>query len=246
MGRLDNKVAIITGAARGQGEAEARLFSAEGATVVVTDVLSNEGQAVAESIGATFHHHDVSNEDAWAKVISSTLDDHGRIDVLVNNAGVYHRAKLLDHTLDELRRILDVNLIGVFLGMQGVAPAMISQESGSIVNISSIGGIRAAAACIGYVASKFAVTGMTKAASIELARHNVRVNSIHPGMIDTDMIQEVASGDQNRLDRLAASSPMGRSADPSEIANLALYLASDESSFSTGSEFIADGGVTAT
>ncbi|MFT7601427.1 MAG: 3alpha(or 20beta)-hydroxysteroid dehydrogenase [Acidimicrobiales bacterium] len=122
---------------------------------------------------------------------------------------------------------------------------MISQKSGSIVNISSIGGIRAALACIGYVASKFAVTGMTKAAAIELARHNVRVNSIHPGMIDTDMIREVASGDQNRLDRLAGSVPMGRSAGPGEIASLALYLASEESSFSTGSEFIADGGVTA-
>lgn len=245
MGRLDDKIVIITGAARGQGEAEARLFAAEGATVVVTDVLSNEGQAVADSIGGTFHHHDVSNEDAWAKVIAATLEDHGRIDVLVNNAGVYHRAKLVDHSLDDLRRILDINLIGVFLGMQGVAPTMISQESGSIVNISSIGGIRAAAACIGYVASKFAVTGMTKTAAIELARHNVRVNSIHPGMIDTEMIQEVAGRDQNRLDRLAASSPMGRSAAPGEIASLALFLASDESSFSTGSEFIADGGVTA-
>jgi 3alpha(or 20beta)-hydroxysteroid dehydrogenase len=246
MGRLDNKVAIITGAARGQGACEARLFAAKGATVVVTDVLSSEGQAVAESIGATFHHHDVSNEDAWTKVIDATLEAHGRIDVLVNNAGVYHRAKLLDHSLDDFRRILDINLIGVFLGMQAVAPTMISQESGSIVNISSIGGIRAAPACIGYVASKFAVTGMTKAAAIELARHNVRVNSIHPGMIDTDMIQEVAGGDQNRLDRLAGSVPMGRSAAPDEIASLALYLASEESSFSTGSEFIADGGVTAT
>ena len=246
MGRLDDKVAIITGAARGQGEAEARLFAAEGATVVITDVLSTEGQAVAESLDATFHHHDVSNEDAWAQVVNATIEDHGRIDVLVNNAGIYHRAKLLDHTLDDLRRILDVNLIGVFLGMQAVAPTMISQGSGSIVNISSIAGLRAGAACIGYVASKFAVTGMTKTAAIELARHNVRVNSIHPGMIDTDMIHEVSGGDQNRFDRIAKSVPIGRAADPGEIAKLALFLASDDSSYSTGSEFVADGGVTAT
>jgi 3alpha(or 20beta)-hydroxysteroid dehydrogenase len=245
MGRLDGKVAIITGAARGQGEAEARLFSAEGATVVVTDVLSSEGKAVADDIGATFVHHDVSSEDAWTRVVEATVDAHGRIDVLVNNAGIFHRAKLVDHTLDDLRRILDINLIGVFLGMKAVAPTMIDQESGSIVNISSVAGLVAAAGSIGYGASKFAVTGMTKTAAIELARHNIRVNSIHPGMIDTEMIQEVASGDQGRLDRMANSTPIRRAAAADEIANLALYLASDESSFSTGSAFVADGGVTA-
>jgi 3alpha(or 20beta)-hydroxysteroid dehydrogenase len=245
MGRLDGKVAIITGGARGQGEAEARLFAAEGATVVVTDVLGPEGRAVADDIGGSFHHHDVSTEDGWSRVVDATVEAHGRIDVLVNNAGIFHRAKLLDHTLDDLRRLLDINLIGVFLGMKAVAPAMIGQESGSIVNISSIAGLVAAPGSIGYGASKFAVTGMTKTAAIELARHGVRVNSIHPGMIDTDMIQEVASGDQGRLDRMAAATPFRRSAAPDEIANLALYLASDESSFSTGAEFVADGGVTA-
>ncbi|MGY9074427.1 MAG: SDR family NAD(P)-dependent oxidoreductase [Acidimicrobiales bacterium] len=245
MGRLEGKVAIITGAARGQGEAEARLFAAEGATVVLTDVLSTEGTAVASELGATFHHHDVASEDGWARVVDATVEAHGRIDVLVNNAGIFHRAKLIDHTLDDLRRLLDINLIGVFLGMRTVAPHMISQESGSIINISSVAGLIAAPGSIGYGASKFAVTGMTKTAAIELARHHIRVNSIHPGMIDTEMIMEVTNGDEGRLERMASSTPWRRAAAPEEIANLALYLASDESSFSTGSEFVADGGVTA-
>lgn len=245
MGRLDDKVAIITGGARGQGEAEARLFAGEGAAVVLTDVLSAEGQAVADDIGGTFHHHDVSVEEGWRRVVESTVADHGRIDVLVNNAGIFHRAKLVDHTLDDLRRLIDINLIGVFLGMQAVAPTMIGQEAGSIVNISSIAGLVGAPGSIGYGATKFAVTGMTKTAAVELARHNVRVNSIHPGMIDTEMMVEVTSGDHRRHERMEASLPIRRAAAADEIANLALYLASDESSYSTGSEFVADGGVTA-
>ena len=140
-GRLDGKVAIVTGAARGQGAAEANLFAAEGATVVLTDVLSTEGQATAEACGGTFHHHDVSNEEAWQRVVDETVAAHGRIDVLVNNAGIFHRAKLVDHSLDDFRRILDINTIGVFLGMKAVAPTMIEQGSGSIVNISSIAGL---------------------------------------------------------------------------------------------------------
>ena len=245
MGRLENKVAIITGAARGQGAAEAKLFAAEGATVVLTDVLSSEGEATAAECGGTFLHHDVSTEEAWERVVAETVAAHGRIDILVNNAGIFHRAKMVDHTLDDFRRIIDINTIGVFLGMRAVAPTMIAQESGSIVNISSVAGLVAAAGAIGYGASKFAVTGMTKTAAIELARYNVRVNSIHPGMIDTEMIHEVASHDDARLARMANATPFRRSADPDEIASLALFLASDESSFSSGSEFIADGGVTA-
>ena len=246
MSRLEDKVAIVTGGARGQGAAEASLFAAEGATVVITDVLTSEGEATAAGCGATFMHHDVSSEEAWARVVADTLDAHGRIDVLVNNAGIYHRAKLVDHRLDDFRRLLDINTIGVFLGMRSVAPPMMERESGSIVNISSIAGLVGAPGSIGYGASKFAVTGMTKTAAFELARYGIRVNSIHPGMIDTEMIQEVAGGDQSRLDRMAGSTPFRRAADPGEIASLALYLASDESSFSSGSEFVADGGVTAT
>lgn len=245
MPRLENKVAIVTGAARGQGAAEAKLFASEGATVVLTDVLSSEGEATAAECGGTFMHHDVSTEEAWERVVADTVSAHGRIDILVNNAGIFHRAKMIDHTLDDFRRIIDINTIGVFLGMRTVAPTMIAQESGSIVNISSIAGLVAAAGSIGYGASKFAVTGMTKTAAIELARYNVRVNSIHPGMIDTEMIHEVVSHDEGRLARMADSTPFRRSADPEEIARLALFLASEESSFSSGSEFVADGGVTA-
>ncbi len=246
MARLENKVAIITGAARGQGAAEAKLFAAEGATVVLTDVLSAEGEATAATCGGTFMHHDVSSEEAWERVVQETLNAHGQIDVLVNNAGIFHRAKLVDHSLDDFRRLIDINTIGVFLGMKAVAPSMMEREAGSIVNISSIAGLVGAPGSIGYGASKFAVTGMTKTAASELARYGIRVNSIHPGMIETDMIHEVVSGDQGRLERMAASTPFRRSADPVEIANLALYLASDDSSFSSGSEFVADGGVTAT
>ncbi|MGI9614745.1 MAG: SDR family NAD(P)-dependent oxidoreductase [Acidimicrobiales bacterium] len=245
MARLENKVVIITGAARGQGAAEAKLFASEGATVVLTDLLSSEGEAAAIECGGTFMHHDVATEEAWERVVADTVAAHGRIDVLVNNAGIFHRAKMIDHTLDDFRRIIDINTIGVFLGMRAVAPAMIAQESGSIVNISSIAGLVASAGAIGYGASKFAVTGMTKTAAIELARYNIRVNSIHPGMIDTEMIHEVASHDEGRLARMADATPFRRSADPEEIARLALFLASDESSFSSGGEFVADGGVTA-
>ncbi len=246
MDRLAGKVAIITGAARGQGAAEAALFAAEGATVVLTDVLVAEGQATAAACGGTFHQHDVSSEEAWQRVVDATLAAHGRVDVLVNNAGIFHRARMIDHTLDDFRRLLDINTIGVFLGMRTVAPAMITQQSGSIVNISSIAGLVGAPNSIGYGASKFAVTGMTKTAAAELARYGIRVNSIHPGMIETEMIHEVASHDDARLQKMANSTPFRRSAAPEEIANLALYLASDESSFSSGSEFVADGAVTAT
>jgi len=245
MGRLDNKIAIITGAARGQGAAEAKLFADEGATVVLTDVMTSEGQKTAAEVGGTFIQHDVSSEEGWEKVVNETLAAHGRIDVLINNAGIFHRAKMVDHSLDDFRRIMDINTIGVFLGMRTVAPSMMEHESGSIVNISSIAGLVAAPGSIGYGASKFAVTGMTKTAAIELARFGIRVNSIHPGMIDTEMIHEVVNHDDTRLERMAGSTPFRRSADPIEIANLALYLASDESSFSSGSEFVADGAVTA-
>ncbi len=244
MARLKDKVAIVTGAARGQGAAEAALFAAEGATVVVTDVLSNEGEATAAACGGTFMHHDVSSEEAWERVVGETLAAHGKIDVLINNAGIFHRAKMIDHTLDDFRRLLDINTIGVFLGMRTVAPSMIEREAGSIVNPSSVAGLVGSPLSIGYGASKFAVTGMTKTAAFELARHNVRVNSIHPGIIETEMIQEVVQNDENRLGRMTESTPFRRAADPLEIANLALYLASDESSFSSGSEFVADGGMT--
>ena len=173
-----------------------RCSAAEGAEVVVTDVLHAEGEVLAKEIGATFLAHDVRSEEEWAEVVRQTLERHGRIDVLVNNAGIFQRAKLLDTDLETYRRITDVNQVGVFLGMKAVAPAMIEQGAGSIVNISSVAGLRAAAGGFAYGASKFAVTGMTKSAAIELARHGVRVNSIHPGIIETDMITEVTGGER--------------------------------------------------
>ena len=245
MGRLDGKVAIVTGGARGQGAAEAALFRAEGAEVVVTDVLREQGERLAGEIGATFLTHDVRSEEEWAEVARETLERHGRVDVLVNNAGIFQRAKLLDTDLETYRRIVDVNQIGVFLGMRAVAPTMVEQGRGSIVNISSVAGLRAAAGGFAYGATKFAVTGMTKSAALELARHHVRVNSVHPGMIETDMITEVTGGSAERHDRFARSVPLRRPADPGEVAQLALFLASDDSSYCTGSEFVVDGGMTA-
>jgi len=245
MGRLDGKVAIVTGGARGQGGAEATLFRAEGAEVVVTDVLTAEGEVLAKEIGATFITHDVRSEEEWAEVVRRTIDRHGRVDVLVNNAGIFQRATLLDTDLETYRRVIDVNQVGVFLGMKAVAPAMIEQGAGSIVNISSVAGLRAAAGGFAYGASKFAVTGMTKTAAMELARHGIRVNSIHPGIIETDMITEVTGGNAERHDRFVRGVPLRRGADPSEVARLALFLASDDSSYSTGSEFVVDGGMTA-
>ena len=245
MGRLDGKVAIVTGGARGQGGAEATLFRAEGADVVVTDVLHDEGEVLAKEIGATFIAHDVRSEEEWAEVARRTLELHGRIDVLVNNAGIFQRARMLDTDLETYRRITDVNQVGVFLGMKTVAPTMIEQGSGSVVNISSVAGLRAAAGGFAYGASKFAVTGMTKSAAMELARHGIRVNSIHPGIIETDMITEVTGGNAERHDRFVNSVPLRRGADPSEVARLALFLASDDASYCTGSEFVVDGGMTA-
>ncbi|MDH4148480.1 MAG: glucose 1-dehydrogenase [Acidimicrobiia bacterium] len=245
MGRLDGKVCIVTGGARGQGGAEAALFRSEGAEVVITDVLADEGAAHAAAIGATFIRHDVRSEEEWTEVVRQTVDRHGRIDVLVNNAGIYERGKLLDTTLEQYRRIIDINQVGVFLGMKAVAPTMSDQQSGSIVNISSIAGLLGAAGAVAYGASKFAVRGMTKAVALELARFNVRVNSIHPGMIETPMMDVVTGNNDERHDKMARAVPLRRPAEPEEVAALALYLASDESRYCTGSEFVIDGGITA-
>jgi 3alpha(or 20beta)-hydroxysteroid dehydrogenase len=245
MGRLDGKVAIVTGGARGQGAEEVRLFLAEGAAVVATDVLTESGEALAAETGATFVRHDVTDEGGWDDVVRRTLADHGRMDVLVNNAAIFERKKMRDTTADDMRRMFDINVLGVFLGMKAVAETMIEQQSGSIVNISSLAGITASAGAFAYGMSKFAVRGMTKTAAIELSRHGVRVNSIHPGMIQTDMLDQVGTGDESRLERMLRSVPMRRVAEPIEVARLALFLASDDSSYSTGSEFVVDGGMLA-
>ena len=244
MGRLDGKVAIITGAAheRGQGAVTARLFVAEGAQVVVTDVLDEEGSRRAEELGpdSVYLHHDVGDEDAWRGVVADAERRFGKVDVLVNNAGIARTAPLAEHSLEDYMAVVAVNQVGVFLGMKHVVPAMLRAGRGSIVNISSVDGLRGMANVVGYVASKWAVRGMTKTAALEYAAQNIRVNSIHPGFIETPIIP--VPGETAR--QLFAHAPAGRIGQPEDVAPLSLYLASDESGYCTGAEFVVDGGLT--
>jgi len=242
-GRLEGKTALITGGARGQGAAEARIFASEGANIVVTDILDEDGAATAAEVGGTYIHHDVTSEAEWAAAVQQAVEQYGGIDILVNNAGIYQQMQLLDATLEDYRRVIDINQIGVFLGMRDVAPAMIERGGGSMVNISSIAGLRGGGA-FAYVASKWAVRGMTKNAARELGPHGIRVNSIHPGLIETAMLQQLPGIDAGETQPYIDRIPLGRFAAAEEVANLALYLASDESSYSTGAEFIVDGGMT--
>jgi len=241
MGKLDGRVAVVTGGARGQGAAEGRLFAEEGAIVYLTDVLADEGAKTAAEIGGTFVEHDVTQQDQWTALVDQVLAEHGRVDVLVNNAGILRWQRMVETSLDTWNDVVAVNQTGVFLGMQAVAAPMTEQRSGAIVNISSVGGLRGASACFAYAATKWAVRGMTKGAAQELGPYGVKVNSIHPGIIDTPMM-----GDHD-LDALATSIrvPLGRFAQPEEVARLALWLVSDDNSYSTGAEFVIDGGQTA-
>jgi 3alpha(or 20beta)-hydroxysteroid dehydrogenase len=245
-GRLDGKVALISGGARGQGEAEARLFVAEGARVVIADVLDEDGSTVAKDLGdaAVYLHLDVTDELQWQATVDKAIDAFGGVDVLVNNAGVFAINQLTQTTLEEYRRIIDINQIGVFLGMKAVASHMAARASGSIVNISSVAGLQGSAGTIAYTASKFAVRGMTKVVAKELAPFGVRVNSVHPGLIDTAMLRQITDvvGDDNAL---KSRVPIGEYATADDVANLVLFLASDESAYCTGAEFVVDGGMTA-
>jgi 3alpha(or 20beta)-hydroxysteroid dehydrogenase len=236
MGRLDGRVAVITGGARGQGAAEGALFVSEGATVYLTDVLDDDGAKTAADVGATFLHHDVTDPAQWQAVVDRVVADHDRLDVLVNNAGILHWATMTETSLETWNRVLAVNQTGVFLGMQAVAPVMKQRRTGSIVNISSIGGMRGASACFAYGATKWAVRGMTKGAAQELGPFGIRVNSVHPGVIDTPMM-----ADQD-LDAIGSRAPLGRYATADEVARLVLWLASDDSSYASGAEFVLDGG----
>ena len=243
MPRLDGKVCLITGAARGQGESEARLFAAEGAIVWLTDVLDDVGERVASDIAGTYRHLDVRDESAWSELVTEIVEAHGQIDALINNAGIFATGRHYEIDAEEFSRVMDVNCLGVFLGMRAVSPTMRDAGSGSIVNISSLAGLRGGVSAFAYHTSKWAVRGMTKAAAVENGRRNVRVNSIHPGLIDTDMMHQLPGAEDEM--RLTRRVPLGRAATAQEVANLALYLASDESSYSTGSEFIVDGGLNA-
>ena len=237
MGRLEGKVAVITGGARGQGAAEAEMFRDEGAAVVITDVLDVEGGRTAGALGVEFLHHDVSSTEAWDVVVEDVISHHGRIDVLVNNAGILRGARLVNTSDEDWDQTIAINQTGVFYGMRAVAPQMIEQGSGSIVNISSVAGLEGTFASMAYGATKWAVRGMSKIAALELGRHNIRVNSIHPGLINTDMTSEFDKA------RMVRAIPLGREAEPSEVAAVALFLASDDSSYCSGQEFTVDGGM---
>lgn len=239
-GRLEGKVAIITGAARGQGECEARLFAQEGAHVVLGDVLDDEGEAVAKDIGerATYVHLDVRSESDWARAVERA-GAFGPLNVLVNNAAVVHFASVKDTTLADYMRVIEINQVGTFLGMRSVFDPMKDAGGGSIVNVSSIDGLQAKNGLVAYASSKWAIRGLTKVAAIEFGRHRIRVNSLHPGGVDTVMGNPLGDAE---IDRFYANHPIPRCGKSIDIARLALFMASDECSYSTGSEFIADGG----
>jgi 3alpha(or 20beta)-hydroxysteroid dehydrogenase len=246
MGRLSGKVAIITGAAQGMGAAHARQFVKEGAKVILTDVLDAAGALAAElGEGALFIHHDVSDAAGWQDVVRQGEARFGLVNVLVNNAGILGPiASTLEITEAEYMRVLAVNQVGVFLGMQAVLPSMLKAGGGSIVNVSSISGMIAVfgSPSLAYVASKFAVRGMTKQVAIEYGAKNIRVNSVHPGYIRTPMM---VAGSGEEPAEAVAMIPMGRIAEPIEVAHLVVFLASDEASFVSGAEHVVDGAMIA-
>lgn len=248
MGCLDGKVAIVTGAARGQGAAAARLFAAEGARVVIGDVLDDLGKELAESLGeaAIYRHLDVSSEDDWRAVVDETVETLGGVHVLVNNAGILRFAALPDMPLEDYMRIVNINQVGTFLGMRAVSKPMIAGGGGSIVNISSIEGLAGMPYLTAYTSTKFAIRGMTKVAALELGPQGIRVNSVHPGMIETDMVKDAAGGHDVDLSPAAKRIPLRRMGSSEDIAQVVLFLASDRSSYVTGAELAADGGATAT
>ncbi|HEV8298182.1 MAG TPA: glucose 1-dehydrogenase [Acidimicrobiales bacterium] len=245
MGRLDGRVALVTGAARGQGAAEARAFVDEGARVVFTDVLDDAGRALAADLGAAaaYEHLDVTSEDDWRRVVEGTVARFGALHVLVNNAGISPTpAPIVDTSVDAYRRVIETNLVSMFTGIHCVAPKIVDSGGGSIVNVSSVNGFAGAAGIAGYVSSKFGVRGLTRTAALELGRFGVRVNSIHPGPIDTPMVQPESWGGFDMRPILASKMPLGRIGQPDEVAELVVWLSSDASGYCTGAEFVIDGG----
>jgi NAD(P)-dependent dehydrogenase (short-subunit alcohol dehydrogenase family) len=252
-GRVAGKVAVITGAASGLGAESARRLAHEGASLVLTDVAADAGHALAEAIAgagtpAVFIAHDVTDEAQWTLVAKTATERFGRIDILVNSAGIGEGEPILETTLEAWRRVMAINADGTFLGMRAVAPAMVAASGGSIINISSILGKVGQPSAAGYCASKGAVLMLTKAAALEWAPLGIRVNSVHPGYIDTPMvanaIHRAENGNEMR-DLIISRHAMGRLGVPREIADGIVFLASDESSFMTGAELVIDGGYTA-
>jgi 3alpha(or 20beta)-hydroxysteroid dehydrogenase len=236
MGRVDGKVALVAGGARGIGGGCAERLVAEGAHVVIGDILDDDGKALADQLGdaARYVHLDVTDPEQWQSAVATAQQEFGSLSVLVNSAGIANGSALQTFDLAQWQRVLDINLTGTFLGMQASADALIASGAGSIVNVSSIEGVRGTGWAHGYVASKWAVRGITKSVAMELAPHGVRCNSIHPGLIRTPLTEKIPDN--------IIKIPMGRAGTIAEVANLVLFLASDESSYMTGSEVVIDGG----
>ncbi|MCZ4076828.1 glucose 1-dehydrogenase [Rhodococcus sp. H36-A4] len=239
MNRLAGRVALVSGAARGMGLAHCKAMIAEGAQVVLGDILDEEGASAASELGDAAHymHLDVTSEDSWAEAVAATTEKFGPVTVLVNNAGIVGGNLITAYETTEWQRILDINLTGTFLGIRACAQSMIDAGGGSIINISSVEGFRGSPGLHGYTATKFAVRGLTKSVALELAPKKVRVNSIHPGFVHSPMTEGIPE------DFLQI--PLGRGGNASEVSSMVVFLASEESSYSTGSEFIVDGGLMA-
>jgi 3alpha(or 20beta)-hydroxysteroid dehydrogenase len=238
MARVADKVVLVTGGARGMGAAHAEALVAEGARVVIGDILDDAGQSVAEKLGEACHfvHLDVAEPELWDRAVATAVERFGRLDALVNNAGIVKVAPLRGSSLSDWQRVLDVNLTGAYLGMRAVIEPMIAAGGGSIVNVSSVEGLAGSAHLHSYVAAKFGLRGITKSAAMELVRYNIRVNSIHPGLVLTPLSEGVT-------EEFMAPIPMRRGASPAEISAFVVFLVSDESSYATASEFVVDGGL---
>ncbi|MFJ2750637.1 glucose 1-dehydrogenase [Streptomyces sp. NPDC087297] len=239
--RLEGKVVVITGAGRGQGAAGARLCARAGARVVVTDVREDEGRAVAAELGdrGLYVRHDVADPESWAIVVKEAVRAFGTVSALVNNAALWRTAHVERQRLDEFEALLRVNLLGPFLGIQAVAPVLRAGGGGSIVNISSTAGLVGIPGHAAYGSTKFGLRGLTRSAALDLGADRIRVNSVHPGAIDTPMVAEAVAG------RDWSHIPLGRIGRPEEVGELVLFLCSDASSYITGTEFTVDGGMTA-
>jgi 3alpha(or 20beta)-hydroxysteroid dehydrogenase len=242
MGRLKGKVAIVTGGARGMGAATVRLFAAEGATVVATDILEAEGRATVETVGpaASFRRHDVRDEIGWRSLVGEIAERHGRIDILVNNAGIVHFSVIEEMVKEDVEHVLGVNVVGPLLGMKHVGAVMKRQRAGSIINISSVDGLRGSNGLGAYTASKWALRGLSKSAAMEFGPHGVRVNSIHPGPVNT-MMGNPEGKPVEELNKFFGDVPLQRVAAPEEIARASLFLASDDASYVSGAELAVDG-----